>query len=83
MWLRGVKVAVMIDPAIQLALRRAAATFGGFAQLGRQIGISQQAVSGWHSRGTIPAKRVLEIERLTGVSRHQLRPDLYPVETAE
>ena len=26
----------------------------------------------------VPAERVLEVERLTGVSRHELRPDLYP-----
>jgi DNA-binding transcriptional regulator YdaS (Cro superfamily) len=34
----------------------------------------------------VPAERVLEIERLTGVSRHELRPDVFgpaPQEAAE
>jgi hypothetical protein len=30
----------------------------------------------WERSG-IPAERVLEVERITGVSRHQLRPDLF------
>jgi hypothetical protein len=30
----------------------------------------------WERTG-IPAERVLEVERITGVSRHQLRPDLF------
>jgi DNA-binding transcriptional regulator YdaS (Cro superfamily) len=27
----------------------------------------------------VPAERVLVIEKLTKVSRHELRPDLYPL----
>ena len=40
------------------------------------------AVSKW--REQVPAERVIELERLTGgrVQRHQLRPDLYPAESA-
>jgi DNA-binding transcriptional regulator YdaS (Cro superfamily) len=36
-------------------------------------------VSQWKERG-VPATRVLEIERITEgeVTRHELRPDLYP-----
>jgi DNA-binding transcriptional regulator YdaS (Cro superfamily) len=26
----------------------------------------------------LPAERVLDIERVTGIPRHELRPDLYP-----
>ena len=43
------------------------------------VGVSPQAITKWIN-GRIPAERVLEIERLTGVSRHELRPDLYPRE---
>lgn len=39
--------------------------------------ISPQAISQWKR---VPAERVLEVERATGISRHKLRPDLYPVE---
>src|ERR1039458_1173599 len=46
--------------------------------LARALGkISAQAVSQWQ---TVPPRRVLEVERVTGVSRHRLRPDLYPIE---
>lgn len=59
------------------ALERAAAAVGGVAALGRALGISSQAISQWERA---PYQRVLEIERLTGVSRHDLRPDVYPHE---
>lgn len=42
------------------------------------FGVQPPAVSKWE-RGRVPAERVLEIERLTGIPRHALRPDLYPV----
>lgn len=55
----------------------------GIQQLADLIGISYQAVYKWQAPGgTVPAERVLEIERLTGVSRHDLRPDIYPREAA-
>ena len=34
-------------------------------------------VMNWRQRGQVPADRVLEIERLTNVSRHELRPDIF------
>lgn len=34
-------------------------------------------VANWRARGRVPAERVLEIEALTGVSRHDLRPDVF------
>jgi len=47
---------------------------GGVAQLARKIGIAQPSVSNWSS---VPAQRVIAVETATGVSRRQLRPDLY------
>ena len=47
---------------------------GGVAQLARKIGIAQSSVSNWNR---VPAQRVLAVEAATGVSRKQLRPDLY------
>jgi len=43
--------------------------------------ITQGAVSQWMMKGRkVPAERVLQLERLTDglMSRHDLRPDLYP-----
>ncbi len=36
--------------------------------------ITSQAVSQWKR---VPAERVLSVETITGVSRHQLRPDIF------
>jgi DNA-binding transcriptional regulator YdaS (Cro superfamily) len=73
----------MAELDTRVALCRAAATFGGFSELARKLGITPQAVSNWHQRGRVPAVRVLEIEQITGVSRHSLRPDIYPIEVAK
>lgn len=64
------------------ALQRAIDKAGSQKALGRLIGTTQQNVSTWHkaTRG-VPAEYVIPIEKHTGVSRHDLRPDIYPVET--
>jgi len=61
------------------ALKRAVRLSGGQAEFARLIGITAQAVSQWNE---VPPLRVLEVERVSGVSRHDLRPDLYPLEEA-
>jgi TorA maturation chaperone TorD len=47
---------------------------GGVAELARRIGIRQPSVSNW---SRVPAERVAAVEAATGISRVQLRPDLY------
>lgn len=42
--------------------------------------ISPSAISQWQR---VPVERVIEIERLTGISRHELRPDIYPTSEQE
>lgn len=65
------------------ALLRACAAAGGQSALARALGLrSQGSVSSWIANGRVPAERVLPIEELTGISRHELRPDLYPDERA-
>lgn len=58
-------------------VKLAAAKAGGIVQLSLKLGLSRGAASQWRR---IPAERVLEVERLTGVPREILRPDLYPVQ---
>ena len=58
------------EEALKEAIRHA----GGAAALARQLGIRQPSISGWK---VVPALRVRQLERLTGVSRARLRPDLY------
>ena len=60
-------------------LQKAIEKTGSGARLADQLGVTRQALYQWHR---IPAERVLEIERITGVPRHELRPDLYPSEAA-
>jgi DNA-binding transcriptional regulator YdaS (Cro superfamily) len=59
------------------ALQRAMEAVGGPAALARRIGITLQAIVQWDD---VPPLRVLQVERASGVPRHELRPDLYPVE---
>ena len=53
---------------------------GGIAKLARKIGIAQPSVSNWDR---VPAQRVIAVEAATGVSRQQLRPDLYSESAVE
>lgn len=50
---------------------------GGVRKLAERLGVTPQAVYKWRKTG-IPAERVLDVERESGVSRHELRPDIYP-----
>ena len=59
------------------ALVAAIAQCGGVSALAECLEISSQAISQWEC---CPGLRVLEVERYSGVSRHDLRPDLYPRE---
>ena len=49
----------------------------GPTAIARVVGVTQPAVSQWT---VCPAERVLAVEKATGVSRHLLRPDIYPKE---
>jgi len=60
----------MREDGLELAIAAA----GGVSALSRRLGVSQPAVSGWKR---IPPDRVLAVEAITGISRTQLRPDLY------
>ena len=60
------------------AATRAASAVGGQSALARILGCTPQAVQRMCATGRVPAERVLAIEAASGVSRHDLRPDLYP-----
>jgi len=49
----------------------------GIYKLAAELRVTPQAVYKWRR---VPAEQVLHVERITGVSRHELRPDLYPSE---
>ena len=58
-------------------LKAAVDAAGGVRALARLLGISFQSIQQWKK---VPAERMLEIERVTGIGRERLRPDLYRIE---
>lgn len=70
------------------ALERAIEVAGGLTKLADRLEVSPQVIVNWRKRGNVPPDRVLAIEAATvdadsglpAVTRHDLRPDLYPVE---
>jgi hypothetical protein len=55
-------------------LRLAVAAVGSRYRLAKQIGITPNAVERWKA---VPIARLLDVERVTGIDRTLLRPDLY------
>lgn len=70
--------------ALERAITVAGGEFGmkrGFSALGRAIGVGRQTI--WamlNTAGKTSPQYVIDIERETEVSRHDLRPDIYPRE---
>lgn len=51
----------------------AAEMSGGLVALAHALGIKHQALYSWKR---VPAERVLDMERITGIPREEIRPDL-------
>lgn len=63
------------------ALLHAVDALGSQSELSRVCKVSPTAVWKWlQSSKRLPAEYVLRVEAATGVSRHWLRPDIYPVD---
>lgn len=57
---------------------------GSQYELGNALGVSQATVSRWIlDAHQIPAEHAIPAEVLYGVSRHDLRPDIYPREEGD
>jgi len=55
---------------------------GGTMEVSRQLStpnerVSPQRVSNWLARGRVAGDYVIALERISGISRHKLRPDLF------
>jgi DNA-binding transcriptional regulator YdaS (Cro superfamily) len=66
-------------PALDTPLDRAIKAAGNQQLLAELIGVKQQHVSYWKKKGRqrVPAQYCAKIEEQTGVSRHELRPDVF------
>jgi DNA-binding transcriptional regulator YdaS (Cro superfamily) len=53
-----------------------AATQTTLEQLGDILGVNKTTILRWEKR-RIPAERVSEVERVTGIPRQKLRPDIF------
>ena len=78
--LRVTKKSVKPPDMGSVALEKAVAAVGSQKALAERIGVSQGHVWYWLKRSVkgVPSEYVLLIESETGVSRHDLRPDIYP-----
>lgn len=72
----------MNDPLSPLqALLKCRDKAGSDSQLARDLGVPQSTMWRWiNETKKLPAEYVLLAERRFGVSRHELRPDIYPIE---
>ena len=50
-----------------------------YAEKHSQRPLSYQAIQQWKTNG-VPANRAICVERVSGIPRQELRPDIYPVE---
>lgn len=64
-------------------IEKAVSLAGSQSELARRLGVRQGYVWKWLRKGRPPAEHVIAIEKATGISRHELRPDIYPLETHE
>ena len=49
---------------------------GGVIEVAKRPGITRGAIYNWQGKG-VPAKRLVKLERITGIGRSLIRPDLY------
>jgi DNA-binding transcriptional regulator YdaS (Cro superfamily) len=57
------------------AILRISAVLGLRAKIARELGMTRAAITKWRQ---IPAERLPDVERITGIPRHELRPDICP-----
>jgi len=57
-----------------IGLQKAIQVAGTGERLAADLGITPQAISQWEK---VPLNRVLDVERVTGIPRSELRPDFF------
>ena len=67
------------------SFEKAVKIVGSQYRMAKILGKRQSVIWAWLKRGTVSAEYVLKVEQATGgrVTRHELRPDLYPEEDQE
>ncbi len=67
------------------SLERAIKIIGSQVKLAKILGKRQSSIWNWLKSGRVAAEYAIPIEQATGgqVTRHELRPDIYPEEEGE
>jgi DNA-binding transcriptional regulator YdaS (Cro superfamily) len=78
----GMATKPLFERIIEAAVRRE----GSRTAVAKKLGLTRQALDQWGGR--VPPKHVLAMEEMSGVSRYEIRPDIYgpkprPLERAE
>ncbi len=50
---------------------------GGASRLAKACNVKPQNITRWQKTGQVPAHHCLAVEQVTGISRHELRPDVF------
>lgn len=66
-----------VSEFLETPTQRAFRSIGGAASVGRLCGVSTQAAHKWLKRGVVPAEHVRTVEGGSGVTRYELRPDVF------
>jgi DNA-binding transcriptional regulator YdaS (Cro superfamily) len=78
LYVRGMGIEHRIESPLAQAVRK----MGSQSAFARLISMSQTTVYEWlRDQRPLPAEHVLGVEAATGISRHDLRPDIYPIES--
>lgn len=70
-------------------LEKAVVAAGGQTALARKLTqitgkkYRQSVIGNWLTRERVPAESTIPVEKATGISRHDLRPDIYPREEVD
>jgi DNA-binding transcriptional regulator YdaS (Cro superfamily) len=70
----------MCKDAMLRAIKSAVEKHGSLARVAERLRVTRQAIEQWNTakgKFRVPPKHVLALEAMSGVSRHELRPDIY------
>ena len=71
-------MAARLDPSLSKICRALRGLGRGAATaLAVQCRVRRQNITRWQKTGQVPAHHCLAVEQLTGISRHELRPDVF------
>ncbi|MHB1222216.1 MAG: Cro/CI family transcriptional regulator [Gammaproteobacteria bacterium] len=58
-------------------VKEAVAILGTQAALAKECGVAQPSIYKWLKKGIVPPRKVLLVEKITGISRYRLNPIIY------